>query len=94
MGAVTYVISHAVFYFIEALQFAMIIRALLSWFPLDDDNIIVSFVYSVTEPFIYPVRLLLEKSDRISSLPIDVSFFVTYLILFAVSTLLSIYGGI
>lgn len=72
----------------------MIARALLSWFPIDDDNPILSFVYAITEPFIYPVRSLLERFDAPTAMPIDIPFIVTYMILFILSSLLSAYGGL
>ena len=42
---------------------------------------ISDFLYSVTEPFIYPVRMLFEKMNWFSGLPIDISFLVTYMLI-------------
>ena len=66
----------------------MLARAILSWLPFEDESPLVRFVFTVTEPIILPVRNLLEKSETIASLPIDISFFVTYLILIIVQILL------
>lgn len=63
-----------------ALQAAMFVRAILSWFPIED-NKFTEFLYAVTEPVVYPVRLLFEKMNWFQNLPIDVSFFVAYLLL-------------
>ena len=93
LEALTYVISRVVYYFIEAIEFAMLARAILSWIPLDDDNPIDDFITAITEPFIYPVRVLLERFDAFQNSPIDVSFFITYIILIIISSLLSAYGG-
>ena len=65
---------------IMALQAAMFVRAILSWFPVGD-NKFTEFLYAVTEPVVYPVRLLFEKMNWFQNLPIDVSFFVAYLLL-------------
>ncbi len=92
MAAFTYVISRICLTLIEALQFAMLIRAILSWFPLSDDNKIEAFLFGVTEPLIYPIRVLFEKFDSMRNIPIDIPFFVTYLILTVLSVMLSVNG--
>ena len=62
-------------------QAAMLFRAILSWFFMEDDNRVMSILYAVTEPFIIPVRALFEKMGWFRNLPIDISFFVTYILL-------------
>ena len=81
MTAVFYIISSFVHLLLSALSFAMLARAILSWLPLDDDNPIENFLYAVTEPVIFPVRCILERFDAIAEFPIDISFFVTMLLL-------------
>ena len=73
------IIKQVVIILLTAVQFAMLARAILSWFPID--NKFVDFLHAVTEPFIYPVRMLFEKMNWFSGLPIDMSFFVTYIII-------------
>lgn len=73
------IIKSIVIILLTVVQFAMLIRAILSWFPID--NRFVDFLHAITEPFIVPVRLLFEKMNWFSGLPIDVSFFVTYLLI-------------
>ncbi|MBO7148802.1 MAG: YggT family protein [Clostridia bacterium] len=70
----------------------MFLRAILSWLPLSDDNPIEEFAYRVTEPFILPVRLFVERSDTLSSLPIDISFFISFILLSIAADLLSSIG--
>ena len=72
------------------LEIAMLIRAILSWFPLGEDNVIVRFVTMLTEPIVAPVRALFERMNWFQNIPIDVSFFVAYLLLSAVSTVVSV----
>ena len=62
-----------------ALQLAMMARAILSWFPID--NKLTNFLDVVTEPIIYPVRKLFEKMNWFQGLPLDMSFMAAYLIL-------------
>ena len=81
MEAALYVLRTVAFYFLLALLAAMFVRAITSWLPLSGDNIIENIAYAVTEPFIIPVRFLLEKIEWVRNAPIDVSFFVTFLII-------------
>ena len=73
-------IKNIVIIFLTAVQFAMLARAILSWFPMDQ-NKFTDILYSVTEPFIYPVRLLFQKMNWFAGLPIDMSFLVTYILI-------------
>jgi YggT family protein len=66
----------------------MMIRAVLSWFPVEDSSTLVQFVMITTEPIVIPVRQLLEKIKFTANLPIDLSFFVAYLLLIFVRVLL------
>ncbi len=73
---------------LEVLQLAMLIRAVLSWLPIADDSKFESFIYGITEPIIYPVRAVLDRFESISALPVDIPFFVTYLLLMLLSAIL------
>ena len=55
-------IKNIVIIFLTAVQFAMLARAILSWFPMNS-NKFIDFLHTVTEPFIYPVRMLFEKMN-------------------------------
>ena len=74
---------------IDIILWSMLIRAILSLFT--DGGVILSFVYSITEPVIIPVRKVLEKFNVSSALPIDLSFLITYLLLSVLSTVLGIW---
>ena len=87
MSMAVLLIKNTVIVLLMAVQFAMLARAILSWFPMNSSRI-VDFLYSVTEPFIYPVRMLFEKMNWFTDLPIDMSFFVAYLLLSVITTVL------
>ena len=80
MAFVIELLKNVVIIFLMFIQFAMLLRAIFSWFPMVE-NKFTDFLYAVTEPFIYPVRMLYQKMNWFTSLPIDMSFFVTYIIL-------------
>ena len=62
------------------LQIAMTARAILSWFPVEQNKFIV-FLNVITEPIVYPVRKLFEKMNWFQGIPLDMSFMTTYLII-------------
>lgn len=80
MPIIFIVIKNIVILFLTAVQFAMLLRAILSWFPIDS-NKFTDFLSVVTEPFIQPVRMLFEKMGWFQNLPIDISFLASYMIL-------------
>lgn len=74
-----FMITKAVAMLLMAVQGAMLVRAILSWFPID--NRFVDFIYFVTEPFVAPFRMLFEKLGWFQGLPVDISFVVSYLVI-------------
>ncbi len=81
MNQILYVVGATVRIIVYVLQFLMLGRAILSWLPLDEDNPIENFLYMVTEPVIAPVRALIERFGWFEGLPIDMSFFITFILL-------------
>lgn len=88
MPYVIYVIKTVVVLLLSAVQLAMLARAVLSWFPMQE-NRITDILYSLTEPFIAPVRHLFYKMNWFQRLPLDMSFLVSYLLISAVLMMLS-----
>ena len=80
MPILVVVIKNIIILFLTAVQFAMLLRAILSWFPIDS-NKFTDFLAVVTEPFIQPIRVLFDKMGWFRNLPIDISFFASYMIL-------------
>ena len=74
-----YIISAVVVIFLGAIQTAMFLRAILSWFPIE--NKFIDFLHVVTEPIIYPVRRLFERMNWFQNSPIDFSFMATWILL-------------
>ena len=75
---------------LTVLELCMLLRAILSWLPIKEDNPFLLFVHMVTEPIVAPVRALFERMGWFQNMPIDLSFFAAYLLLSAVSTLLAV----
>lgn len=86
METFVFVVKNAAMLLLSFVQIAMLVRAILSWFPLD--NRFVDFVGAVTEPFVYPIRRLFEKMGWFQGLPVDISFMVSYLLITVILILL------
>jgi YggT family protein len=52
------------------LQFAIIIRALLSWFNPREDNPIVRFLFDITEPILAPLRRIVPRLGMVDVTPL------------------------
>ena len=81
MKQILYFVASTVRAVVIILQLLMLARAIISWLPLDEDNPIENFLYTVTEPVIAPVRALLDHFGWFEDLPIDMAFFITFFLL-------------
>jgi len=57
-------------YLIQVLTFAIIARALLSWFPLPASNPITSFLHAITEPILAPLRQVIPRIGMLDITPL------------------------
>ena len=85
-----YVLVKFVTIFIDVILFAMLIRAVLSWFSMGrGTSPLMGFLFIVTEPFILPVRVICMRFGWFQGTPLDFSFLITTLILSLLNVLLS-----
>jgi len=80
---VTEFLSQFVNILFELLTFAIIARALLSWFNLGPDHPVVRVLYDITEPILAPLRRVIPTLGMI-----DITPFVAVLLLQFVQRLL------
>ncbi len=72
-------------------QLVLCVSAIMSWFPIfDEDNVFVRLLDRICEPLLFPARLLVDKSNFLSSLPVDVSYIVTYIALSLIGAFLPV----
>ncbi|MBQ9416269.1 MAG: YggT family protein [Clostridia bacterium] len=81
------VLARTVMVVLGLLQFALLIRAVLSWFT-DEDNKISAFMTFITEPVILPFRKLFYKMNWFQSTPMDVPFLAAVLFLWLLELIL------
>lgn len=75
-------IAEALYIFGSVLQGLIVFRALLSWLPIDRDNVIVRFLNAMTEPILGPIRNLIFKSPMGGSgMMIDFSPIIAWIVI-------------
>lgn len=72
-------IAHIIGYLIEFLGFAILVRSLLSWFPIDRYGPVVGLVVAVTEPVLEPLRRVIPPIGMIDLTPL-IAMVVLFLI--------------
>jgi YggT family protein len=74
---------------LSVMQVAMLIRAILSWFPQAADSAFGDLIATVTEPVVAPIRALADRFGWFRNSPIDFSFMIAYLLLFVLQGMIS-----
>jgi len=65
---------------------AIIIRSVMSWFPVDPKNILVNIVHTITEPILAPLRRVVPRLNMF-----DLSPMVAIILLYVIVWLLRPY---
>ncbi len=89
MEAVLYIIAKVVQILLSVLSLAMFLRVILQFFT-DEGNKLDTFCYAITEPFIVPIRMICDKMNVGQNSPVDVPFFITYIIITVLQLILPI----
>lgn len=88
MNVGVYLVIRTLLLFFDILGIAMLGRMLVSLFTMGQPSKILNFLYIITEPIILPVRALCARFGWFQGTPIDMSFFITSVLLMVVSLLL------
>ncbi len=54
----------------DILAFAIIARAVLTWFPINPRNVLVVFLFQVTEPILAPLRRVVPRLGMLDLTPL------------------------
>ena len=72
-------------------SYAILARIVLSWIPLERNNLVVQFIYKITEPILAPFRIILPLGDMGLDLsPIIVFFLINLLQRSIINILISV----
>jgi YggT family protein len=66
---------------------AVFVRALLSWFPIDPRNPLVTLLYDVTEPILDPLRRVIPRLGMIDITPLVAIILIQVIGQFAANSL-------
>jgi len=55
------IMANAIIYFVQVVNFLILLRVIMSWVVRDYSHPFVQFIYQVTDPILKPFRDLLEK---------------------------------
>jgi len=84
-------LNNFIYLLVQVLTFAIIARALLSWFPIAPGNPLVSFLNSITEPFLAPLRRVVPRVGMLDITPL-IAILLLQVILYLVTTSLARQG--
>jgi len=73
------------------IQYAIFIRAIISWFPVSRDNPLIRLVYQITEPLLAPVRNMLYRLTSGRYMMIDFSGVIVFFLIGVIRSI--IFGG-
>ncbi|MDO5389141.1 MAG: YggT family protein [Clostridia bacterium] len=74
--------------FYEILTFAILLRCIVSWLPINRNNFFIKIIYSLTEPIMGPIRNLIEKSPLGGGMIIDFSPVIAYFVIYFIYSIL------
>jgi YggT family protein len=52
------------------LTVAIVLRAILSWFPIDPRNPVAAFLHDITEPILAPIRQMMPRLGMLDLSPL------------------------
>lgn len=73
---------------LSLMELGFFLRAILSFFDPEESGFLAAVLFLLTEPAILPVRALLSRLHIGEDLPVDLSFFVTFMLLSVLQTFL------
>lgn len=71
-------------------MYAVIARAIISWFNVDPYNPIVRFLHKITDPVLYRIQSILPPMGGLDLSPLVLIFGLYFLKIFLVATLMNI----
>jgi YggT family protein len=72
-----------ILYVTGAIIIAMLVRAIASWFRIDERYAFIRFLARLTDPFIVPIRRIIRPIGVI-----DIAFFIGWFLVATIQTLL------
>ena len=64
---------------LQVLWLAILVRVILSWFPVDPSNPIIRIVWEVTEPVLAPIRRVIPSIGMFDLSPLAAFLLISFL---------------
>lgn len=64
---------------LQILSIAILIRVLLTWFPVDPSNPIIRILYDITEPILAPLRKVIPRIGMFDLSPIAAMLLIQFI---------------
>ena len=89
MIQILYIITTAIHILLDVVMICMLLRAILSFIMVgDEEGPLMGMLYAVTEFFVAPVRAVCDRFGWFEGLPLDMSFFITAILLSVIRSFL------
>lgn len=86
MSLILTLVSNIVYYFLWAMEIAIMARIILGFILPEDDSAVTLVLYFITEPFLLPCRMLLDRFNAGGGLidfsPLLATFLITAVMIF------------
>ncbi|MBE6626679.1 MAG: YggT family protein [Ruminococcaceae bacterium] len=91
MIQILYIITTAIRILLDVVMICMLLRAILSFIMVgDEEGPLMGMLYAVTEFFVAPVRAVCDRFGWFEGLPLDMSFFITAILLSVIRSFLAL----
>ncbi len=88
METVFYILAKSVSVAIDVISLSMMVRAFLPLFADVEESSLYMLSVAITEPFVAPIRFVMERLGIGLNTPIDMGFLASYIILCILDLLL------
>ena len=75
------ILSQALGILFTVIEFAILARVLITWFPVPKENYLVRMLYQITEPILAPVRNIIQRSAMGKNMMFDFSPVIAFLLI-------------
>lgn len=86
-----FIFKNTVLVLLAGINLCFLLRALLSLFGVSEDNRLLIFAALVTEPVIWPFRVLFDKFGLFEDSPLDIPFLCGVIVLMLAQVMLSFF---
>ncbi len=81
MHGVSAAVGSAIVILLQIIQYAILIRVIVSWLPVPKDNQFIRILYQITDPVLMPVRNIIERTSWGRNMMFDFSPLIAFLII-------------